>query len=745
MDEAQGKTLSSAGNWIKTQKNGRELIFRYLTENKVQLWMMEIGEATDGVVKLHKPSKTRKLRVVWRKSDVRRWLQSEMLRHVEERGIPSRMSAMEIPAGVDPELDDKRELVQHIEKWGDDVIMSEQVYIKAMRDAASLFDINIITVKAWFERSLFYGGHENANVVHNWNKGGPSIPRRGLRDEKGQYLKNMGRPTDAERIDPNTPYKRKRLTSRVRSSWCNFIKLQVMGDENEIHVILDKFKLTRVGYNCAEDGSLRTFPIDPKFLPDDVYMKKIGRPVLRLAQLARDKERLHQPGYRRRLSGGNASELAHGDLSVLDIDATPADNYLLYGDEQIIIDGYGKPTVLLAVDRGSDAIVGWFVTFGTENADCYKSCIFSAYTPKERELARWGVSHLKGMVYGCASQIFIDRGPGMSERAQLAIVSRLRTDMLIAMPGDPRGKGHGEEVMGMFQRELAHIQGSVHTTGDPDIDRQRRLTAKKKAIPMKVFMATLLTVISMRNLRLDARHLLTDRMLRSENKPAPVPIEIYLYNKGTRRGDFDWDWPEETIYRNLCEFKERPARDGKVKIKKHVYFSSELKALASEYKKLHGGKTIEVKTWQIPCAPSSLIWEQPDGSLDVLDATPQSANAFGDGFAWEHDFIGRLKNRARLAALHKSRKAPSVMQTVSAATQRDMEGVERNAAVTSKRGGSLAEAKAKAKAKELEEKQRAREALELMGSTPETTPKQKSGFAHDVLAMDPYQRLFTDF
>jgi hypothetical protein len=147
-----------------------------------------------------------------------------------------------------------------------------------------------------------------------------------------------------------------------------------------------------------------------------------------------------------------------------------------------------------------------------------------------------------------------------------------------------------------------------------------------------------------------------------------------------------------------------------------------------------------IKTWQIPCAPLFLLWEQPDGNLDVLDATPQSADAFGGGFAWEHDFVGRLKNRERLAGLHKSRKEPSVTETVSAARQRDMEEVERNASVT---GGSLAEARAKAK--ELEERERVKDGLELMGGTPETSPKPKSDFVDDVLALNPDQRLFTDF
>jgi len=748
MNDIKSRTLNPNGNWVFVSRGGGETLFRYISEDMTHVWMMEIGTAKNGKVKIHKPAATRKLRVKWRKADVGEWLRAKRLRHVDERGIPEPMALAEIPQGVDADIDKKRALVSYIlETWGDDALMTEQGYTEAIRHASDIYEVSLITARKWLESNLFYGGHPNANIPQDWNKGGPGASRRGLRDARGEFIKNMGRPTDAERIDPNTIHRRKRLTPKKYSEWCNFVKLQAWANNDEIRVILDRFKLGRVGFNRAEDGTLQAFPQDPKYFPDDYRMRQVGRPVLNKARHERDLARKHQPGFRRETAGGSAGQLAHEDLSVLDIDGTIADNFLCFGDQLINIDGHGKPTVLLAADRGSSAIAGWYVTFGVENGDCYRNCVFSAYTPKERELIRWGVPHLKGMVYGCASQIFIDRGPGISKATQDAIVERLRTDMLMAQPGDPQGKGHAEGVMGMFQEELKHILGSTHKTGNDDEDRKRQKHARRNAVSMRIFMQALLTAISRWNLLLDVRHLLTPAMM--EEGVKPVPFDIYVRNQGLRGGDFEGNWPEEKIYRNLCvTYKDIKAPNGIVTIQNRQYKSTDLQTFARLHEKLHGGKSLLITAYEMPNAPLYLLWERPGGNLDVLDATGQTEKAFGDGTRWLHDFVGRCKNAALREARHASRRAPTVTETVasgsvSAATHKDMENVEKSASPKVAGTTSLSESKRKAKA--YEQQQNVDATLEAMGSPHRTTaPTSKPNFiSEEWLLSDDEQELFT--
>ncbi|MGF6880351.1 hypothetical protein [Paraburkholderia sp. MM5477-R1] len=95
---------------------------------------------------------------------------------------------------------------------------------------------------------------------------------------------------------------------------------------------------------------------------EPLTLKDMGRPVLRKARDERTAARSSEPGGRRVLAGGSATLLANGDLNVLDLDATIAENFLRYGDNEIYVDGAGKPTVLLAIDRASDLVLGWYVT-----------------------------------------------------------------------------------------------------------------------------------------------------------------------------------------------------------------------------------------------------------------------------------------------------------------------------------------------------------------------------------------------
>ncbi|MGF6442603.1 hypothetical protein [Paraburkholderia youngii] len=719
--ESNDSFIASQGNWVKFEKGGGQKIYRYIAETATHVWVMEIGAVKDGAAKIHRPPATRTYRREWRKADVTGWLKCERLRHIEDRGIRKEMLDASTERGVDDSLDMKRDLIAFVQKeFGTSYRLTEKGYQEAVNLAASVFEVSKPTARRWLEYDLFYGGHPNANMAHEWSKGGPGQPRRGLTDSSGRLVPVLGRPTDAELINPDTPFKRQRCTPNKYAAWTTFVEKQAWDTNDRIRVILDRYKLMQVGHNRDTDGVLRAYPAR-RNLPSDSYLTQIARPILRRVREERKIARSYQVGYRRVLAGGQATQLADEDLSVLDIDATIADNFISFAGEDVYIDGCGKPTVLLAIDRESDAISGWYVTFGYENGDCYRRCVFSAYTPKERELARWGVPHLlPGMVFGCASKIFVDRGPGISEKMLQSIIDGLRNDLIMARPADPAGKGHVEGVMGWFQNALSNILGSTHKTGDEDVDREKRLTAKKVAVTLDVFMAALLTAIARRNLELDVRHLLTDKMLKAVKPPRPVPVEIYDFNKRQRGGDFDWDWPEETIFRRLNTRHDGiKAPNGIITIDCRQYTSPMLRTLAKHHENMTGGKSLVVTAYEMANAPLVLLWDDPAGNLQALEATAQTSANYGDTFKWMHDFVSRLKNRALASALAASKKVIDAAARSSAAElSKAKQKVLKDAAA---RSGSVAPAvpavEARRRAKTIVDRDDVNQLLEDFGTT----------------------------
>ncbi|WP_429251429.1 hypothetical protein [Paraburkholderia sp. GAS333] len=746
--------LSRHGTWFHIGSAGKQTAYRFLCEDGAWVWMMKLGEQTEHGIKLNPPPKTMKLRVRWKAAYVRDLLRTGRLYQATERGIPPEMPTEAILDGIDAELDKKRSLVTYIcAHWGDSVITDPAAYAEAISNAVDIYDVAAPTARKWLEMHLFYGEHPNATMQHSWRKGGPGSSRRNLRDESGNYVTNLGRPTDNERLDSNTRHKRRRLLPPLAVAWERFIRVQAWENDDPITMILGRFKITRVAYNRAADGATRAYPVDPKYLPEDANMLRFGRPILYAARHERDEARKYEAGRRRQLSGGSSRDLVDEELSVLDIDATPADIYLRYGSETIFIDGVGKPTVFIASDRGSSAIVGWYVTFGTENGDGYKSCIFSAYTPKERELLKWGVPNLAGLVYGCASQIFIDRGPGISKKTQAAVVARLRTDSLMARPGDPRGKGLVEGIMRYFQDEVALIPGSTRPRGNPDADRRRRMNAKKDAILTKEsFMRALLTAFSKWNTSADVRHLLTPDMIKA-GWVKPIPADIYRYYKGIRTDSYEWDWSEERIFLTLCEKHNRAAPGGVVTVGRRLYTSEGLKGMARAFESMNrGSKPIGSYTatvYEIPNAPLHLLWLKPDGTLSCLDATEATKKQFHDDSRGIHDFLTMVGNARKRVAAHANRRNLTVERVInkdalSAAKQKKIDDMEKNAHLVDSRETAVDKRRRATSAAAAERVADLRAQFGLAGEqAPQVNPGNEIGAEYS--SVDDSQKLILDF
>ncbi|CAN0627315.1 Integrase catalytic domain-containing protein [Burkholderia multivorans] len=683
--------LSPHGLYVQIGSGGKQEVYRYLCRDASTVWMMQIGEQKKDGFELKDPPKTLKLRKSWTVAYVRHQVKINRLNYIADaRGIPCQMPTEDIPDGVDPELDMRRKLVKYItDTWGDRVITEHTAYSEAIYQACDMYGVSPPSARKWLEMHLFYGGHSNATMTQHWRKGAKHSPRRGLRDERGKYVANLGRPTANERLDPNTPHKRKRLYQPLFQAWLKFINVQAWENDDPLTVILDRFKGTRVGFNRAPDGTVVAYPVDPKYMPEDANMLRVGRPVLKKARFERDEARRKDANRRRReLSGGSSRDLVDGPLSVLDIDATPADIYLRYGNETIFIDGEGRPTIYIAIDRGSNAVVGWYVTFGTENGDGYKNCLFSAFTPKEREVRKWGLPHMDGLVYGCTSQVFLDRGPGISKKTLTAVAARLCIDALMAEPGKPEAKGLVERIMRYVQDEVARIPGSKRPLGNADDDRLRQKNAKEVAIILLApFMRAFITGLNRWNLECDARHLLTADMIENGNV-LPRPADIYRYNKAIRTGAYEWDWPEEKIFLNLCEKFERAAPDGIVTVGSRSYSSDNLKAVSRKYlvdnPRNRKSKNYVATVYEIPNAPMHLLWLQDDGTFECLDAHGDTKKNFNDDFRGVHDFLTLVRNAKDRVARFRSRKIPRVSTVinkgvVSKAKQKKIDDIEKHA------------------------------------------------------------------
>jgi hypothetical protein len=657
--------------------------YRVLAEDRRWVHVIEIGEFVDGDYRMHPAPTDQKLRRVWPAVEVLRWGRAGKLksRDVDTWAIPD---GLKNPKPRTEKLEYyfrlKNILVKKLKrKFGEGLVTCKKTFSEAVTWATSKVPLSRPTVRSAIEADLFYGNHKNAQVNQDWVKGAKGVERRGKKRADGSLI-GSGRRTDAQRINPKTAVPRKLVSKRFLTLLRQEIVKRLNGGEESAAVIYRDFVANLVGVNGKTEAD--KYPVHPKHLPNEDYGLELARGILREEKKIIYRRLKYAPLDTRAPTGGSARDIVYQELSVYDIDGTVADNFLLYKGEKISIDGVGRPTVLLAVDRASAAIVGWYVTFGFEDSDSYLSCVFSAYMPKDKELERWGVPNLPGMVYGCASSIFIDRGPGISRKVQQALVERLKACTLIAAPRNAKGKGHAEEAMRWFQQALSNLPGSIHGTGNPAKDRKRRKNIKKgDAVSLEEFMAALLTVISERNLRPLSRRRLSIPMLL--NRVPPTPYHIFEFNRANRKGDFGWDWPEETIYRKLCNPKPRTVQAGGVVRVDSISYKSEILALDAEtYAQEHRGRKMKVVVHQIPNAPFELWWERTPGVAVSLHAVEHVEVDYDDRADFLTKYLNKLERSVKSLYKYNSavtRYNTSKLARLSEAKQEVIDDAEEHA------------------------------------------------------------------
>lgn len=660
------------------------MLARYLGEDDKHVYLVRLGSVKDGVLTLNRGPDTKKYRMTRPIEDMRDLRARELAWRVDESGIPQGMKDFAPKDKVkEKALKDKQRVVEHIIRvHGDTPFKDHKVYVSAVQDAAHKYRLSEKTVRKYYEHHLFYGGHEFALADRDWDKGAPDVSRRGAKHEDGTLIES-GRKTFSQIIDPSSKLSRMQFPIYLHERLTKFVKREAHMPGATITGIVRRFLRGLLGHNRGPDGKKQSFPFDPRKRPSERNTIRIATPIFHSEKaklaLLRNSER----------GRGYSAQIARGDLNVVDIDGTVADCFLRFGDATVAINGVLKPTVLLAVDRSSRAILGWYVTYRAEDADSYLACVFNACTDKEDELARWGVSNLDGMVYGCPSAVFVDRGPGISEKVQRALVGQMRQRLLMAEPGKGEAKGDVEQMMDYFQEEIAELKGATH--GEPvkgrgpekDAARKRNREKLRKAtagatLTLEQFMRALLTAISRYNLHADMRRL-RNRMMLEASVP-PVPKHMFLFNMAMRAGDADWELTEEMVIRRLAKRFETTAPRGVVSRDKREFTSMELQNRAIEYEALHNGRSMPIVGYELFTSKLHALWDD-NGYFVELEATEPTLEKFGIAIPDLRDYI-QMRDLADLDIQRdKNRKHPTVEQAVkrggvSQTTRKRMEAVD---------------------------------------------------------------------
>ncbi|SDI12228.1 hypothetical protein SAMN05216466_12745 [Paraburkholderia phenazinium] len=662
------------------------MLLRYLGEDSTRVYLVRLGSVESGVVRLNRDPDTKKYRMTLPVATMRDLRTRELAWRVDECGIPQGMSEFS-PRDEDDQLElkEKREVVDHIIRvFGDGPFKDKGVYSTAVLNAATKFGCTAKTVRKYYEHYLFYGGHEFALVPRNWDKGAPDAPRLGARREDGTLIES-GRKTFSEIVDPSTRLSRMQFPTYLYERLKKYVKREAHVPGATITGIARSFLRSQVGHNRGSDGEKQVFAVDPRRLPSERNTVRKVTPLFHeeKAKLARLRASPQGRGY--------SAQIAEGELNVVDIDGTVADCFLRFGDSIVGINNVLKPTVLLAVDRSSRAILGWYATYRPEDADSYLACVFSACTDKEDELSRWGVSYLDGMVYGCPSSVFVDRGAGISEKVQRALVGGMRQRLLMAVPGEGKAKGDVEQMMDYFQEEVSGLIGATHGEPvkgrGPDKDAARKRNREKlktavagASLTLEQFMRALLTAISRHNLNADMRRA-RNRLMAEADVP-PVPKHLFLFNFAMRAGDAEWDLTEEAIIRRLAKpfSPNATAPGGVVSFDKREFSCEELRRRAAEYEATHNGKSMPISGYELFTSKLHALWDD-DGYLVELEATKPTIEKFGIAIPDIRDYI-QMRDLADLDKQRdKSRLHLTVDQAVkrggvSQSTQRRMAAVE---------------------------------------------------------------------
>ncbi|WP_157660731.1 hypothetical protein [Burkholderia ubonensis] len=388
------------------------------------------------------------------------------------------------------------------------------------------------------------------------------------------------------------------------------------------------------------DGNLLKFPVDGRLVPTiHQFTHRASEIIERLDLLA---IRLGQKAMRELYGDrvGHSSDLADNGLDVFDLDGTLHQMHLLGG-----WDGWthvNNPTVMLAVDRESHAIVGFYDGLTHENWDAYRLCLFSAFTPKKELLEELGLPPDAWPLHGRCAAAYFDRGPAISDAAKQALCDELKIERALARPNTPTDKGLVESILKRVQELMAEHQGSVSTSKDIR-NREKRRTLKKQALhtPREFRYFLVLAIIEHNTQTTLPQRMLTDDMKR--DGCVHTPQSVFTWYCDERRGDHAMAMSDEEIYIKLLPRKEKAVRPNGIQIESVSYSSQALREFRYGYRSRAGlkAKNPTVVVLQDPIRPGVIYWAREDGSLEPLYPSRGSAHLLQNQ-TWLDVHNGRL-------------------------------------------------------------------------------------------------------
>lgn len=413
----------------------------------------------------------------------------------------------------------------------------------------------------------------------------------------------------------------------------------------DLMVANDYLQLTRL----QGDTVVRGYPVDPSKLPTFNQFKYRAREIIERLGLQRKKVGEFDFERGERAMTGSSADIAYWPGRLTDMDVMVAKLELTSDDK--FSRHIGQSRVALAVDRGSQAIVGFEEYIGDgESAANYKMALFwSIVGPKEHvkhldlDDEDIGLAYSSLSTYGTPVAIYVDRGPARGEIVHKDVVGGLSIDRETAPPEWPLGKVV-ESMIGRIQRILAELPGG-YSRRKGRRNQERAEKARENArISRSAFRKILMAAIVEHNRYLDARKLLTREMIDEGVKPNPEAIYAWGQSKYGARPRRQYSRAE--AFHLVLTSETRNASKSGVRLKSMLFTSdSYVRWFESTIKK----KNRKVVIASTGASPNVVIWLRDGNEIDYLYATKATARAI-DGFTFEEVEREQLNQRAEVQA-----------------------------------------------------------------------------------------------
>ncbi|HDR8937579.1 hypothetical protein LGM38_02185 [Burkholderia vietnamiensis] len=312
---------------------------------------------------------------------------------------------------------------------------------------------------------------------------------------------------------------------------------------------------------------------------------------------------------------GRARDLSDGPCDIYDVDGTPFPQELVasWAPARAI----RKPTLMLCVDRHSLAITGFYDSMQPENWDAYRMCLFNAMTSKHDMLVDLGFDPKDWDLVQAPAGVFFDRGPAITDKAQVALCNELKIEPIWAPPGHPEGKPTVEGMFAKLQNRMAGNPGGSKTSKRKrDKERAQKAVSNAQWSPQE-FRRELIKEIIKHNRFTRVPHLLTKDM-RDDNVD-PTPEEIFKWGRNQLHGDRARVRAEEEIYFALLPREHMTVWPNGIRYKGHAYSSNGLLDYRLQHISVIGkSKSCKTYVYVDPLMPSRLYWRNPSGRKEVL-------------------------------------------------------------------------------------------------------------------------------